>query len=157
MSSSDGLSARERCPSLCLRVIARLCHGDVASLCLRNFLTPRSLMFDFGTVSQTWLWVHKHLPELNISGQSREPVFKLQVSNLPSQDIHDGGEGWLCISDFIWLDFVCAFFCSKSAWLHYSSHFLTYSFPFHCSLPGSTETLCFWCFAHWAAVLEKCL
>lgn len=144
MSSSGSLSARELCPSLCLQVVMRLCHADVASLCLRNFLTPRSLMFDWLWNSftdwildiQTFIGVKYQWPKAKDSVSKRQ--LKTQQASfifIYSETRHSWSwPGWLCYLDnWIWLEYMFSF-DSKRSWLHNSSYSLPYSFPFHCSL-----------------------
>lgn len=83
---SSGLSAREPCLSLCPQAIMRWGHGDVASLCLRSFLTPRSLMFDwllnsftdwsFSYTTISWRQKKKIKSEIS-EGKDKEQVLNL--------------------------------------------------------------------------------
>lgn len=56
LSIYGSLSAREPCRSPCRRVNTMSCHGDAASLCLRNFPMQRSLTFDWLNIcSADWI------------------------------------------------------------------------------------------------------
>lgn len=127
-SSSGSLSVRERCRSPCPQVAERPCPGDAASLCLRNFVTPRSLMFE-------WLytdWNFRYIQTF-ISGHSRRSGFQTSLQQ-PCKLILFLTHSEKSICDLCWFrehNIV-------STLLHNSN----YS-PFHCSWVVETEEMWF--------------